>query len=460
MWHFARRMTKSRWPITLGEIAQRHHRGPLVSVSHGFDHVVFRRGLAALHPRRWKLWAERRAVVAYILTVDVVAVALLAGVIVAIPVRSEDLFRFCLLVAGAVLHQEAVRQIEIQRERTVGSGLLPNLKSLWIFAAVLSVPLPLVFAITMTVYLHSWYRISPGRLYRKLFSAATMVLAPAAAVAVLQLVAANEYPIIPDGLPGLAALIGAGAAYWLVNFGLVAAAVMMSDPLQPTRQALGNPNDQVVVAASLGLGVALAAMLTWQPWLIAVLMITVIALHRALLLPHFQQAARTDSKTGLLTVGFWHEVAGREIERARRLAEPLGVLMLDLDHFKSFNDRMGHLVGDQLLRAVADELRAETRPYDLVGRFGGEEFVILLPGVGTTQIEPVADRIRLRISRLCVLVHGPHDRPVTVGGISVSIGAAVCPDDGHGLDHLLLAADGALMAAKAAGRDRVRLATH
>ncbi|HEX2264478.1 MAG TPA: diguanylate cyclase [Pseudonocardiaceae bacterium] len=429
-------------------------------MSHGFDHVVFRRGLAALHPRQWKLWAERRAAVAYILTVDVVAVALLAGVIVAIPVRSEDLFRFCLLVAGAVLHQEAVRQIEIQRERTVGSGLLPNLKSLWIFAAVLSVPLPLVFAITMTVYLHSWYRISPGRLYRKLFSAATMVLAPAAAVAVLQLVAANEYPIIPDGLPGLAALIGAGAVYWLVNFGLVAAAVMMSDPLQPTRQALGNPNDQVVVAASLGLGVALAAMLAWQPWLIAVLMITVIALHRALLLPHFQQAARTDSKTGLLTVGFWHEVAGREIERARRLAEPLGVLMLDLDHFKSFNDRMGHLVGDQLLRAVADELRAETRPYDLVGRFGGEEFVILLPGVGTTQIEPVADRIRLRISRLCVLVHGPHDRPVTVGGISVSIGAAVCPDDGHGLDHLLLAADGALMAAKAAGRDRVRLATH
>lgn len=398
--------------------------------------------------------------VAYILTVDVVAMALLAGVIAAIPVQSQDLFRFLLLVGGAVLHQEAVRQIEIQRERTVGSGLLPNLKSLWIFAAVLSVPLPLVFAVTVVVYLHSWYRIRPGRLYRKLFSAATMVLAPAAAAAVLQLVAPNGYPIIPHGLPGLAALIGAGTAYWLVNFGLVVGAVLMSDPMQPTRQALGNPSDQVVVAASLGLGVALAAMLAWQPWLIVVLMITVIALHRALLLPHFQQAARTDSKTGLLTVGFWHEVAGREIERARRLAEPLGVLMLDLDHFKSFNDRMGHLVGDQLLRAVADELRAATRPYDLVGRFGGEEFVILLPGVGTTQIEPVADRIRLRISRLCVSVHGPHDRPVTVDGISVSIGAAVCPDDGNGLDRLLLAADGALLAAKAAGRDRVRLATH
>ncbi|MDQ4093285.1 MAG: hypothetical protein M3143_07745, partial [Actinomycetota bacterium] len=173
-------------------------------MSHGFDHVVPRRGLAALHPRRWKLWGERRAVVGYILTVDVVAVALLAGVITAIPVQSQDLFRFCLLVGGAVLHQEAVRQIEIQRERTVGSGLLPNLKSLWIFAAVLSVPLPLVFVITVVVYLHSWYRISRGRLYRKLFSGATMVLAPAAALAVLQLVAPDGYPIIPHGLPGLA----------------------------------------------------------------------------------------------------------------------------------------------------------------------------------------------------------------------------------------------------------------
>jgi diguanylate cyclase (GGDEF)-like protein len=120
---------------------------------------------------------------------------------------------------------------------------------------------------------------------------------------------------------------------------------------------------------------------------------------------------------------------------------------------------MGHLVGDQVLRAVADELRSQTRPYDLVGRFGGEEFVILLSGVGTAQVEDIADRIRERISQLRVLVDSPHDRPVTVDGISISIGAAVRPNDGDDIDHLLLAADGALLAAKAAGRDRVRLAT-
>jgi diguanylate cyclase (GGDEF)-like protein len=440
-----------------------------VKASYGFEHVEPSRGLVTVHsqrwqprrwhPRGWQLRCERKIAIAYVLTVDIAAVALAVGMIAAIPVHSGDLYRCALLVMGALVHREALRRIESLGAQASTSGLRTDLTSLWIFAAALSVPLPLVFAVTAVVSLHSWYRGSSGRLYRTLFSGATMVLAPTATVALLRLAQPTGYPLIPHGPLGLAVLIGAGTAYWLVNYALVVGAARLSDPLLPARQVLANPSDLVVVAASLGLGVALAVMLAVQPWLITILMITVFALHRALLLPHFQQAARTDSKTGLLTAGFWREAAGRELERARRLADPLGVLMLDLDHFKSFNDRMGHLVGDQLLRAVADKLRSETRPYDLVGRFGGEEFVILLPGVGTAQVEHIADRIRECISRLRVLVDGPCDGPVTVDGISVSIGAAVRPDDGDDIHQLLLAADGALMAAKAAGRDRVRLAT-
>ena len=451
-------MTKSRLPITLREIAQRHYRGHLVSASHGLDCVAPWRGLMALRPRRWKLWSERKIVIGYVLAVELVAVGLAAGAIAAVPVALSDLSRFGLLAAGAIVHREAVRRIENQREWVASHGLLTNPTALWIFAGVLSVPLPLVYAMTTLVHLHSWYRGSAARLYRKLFSAATMVLAATAAVALLQLLEPNEYPVIPEGPIGLMVLLGAAALYWLVNVVIVVGAVMLSDPLQPVRQALGDPGDQVVVVASLGLAVALAMMLAFQPWLFVVPMLAVLPLHRALLLPHFQQVARTDCKTGLLTAGFWREEADRELQRARRLAEPLGVLMLDLDHFKSFNDRMGHLVGDQLLRAVADELRSETRPYDLVGRFGGEEFVILLPGVGAAQVEAIADRIRERISRLRVLVDGPHDGPTTVDGISISIGASVRPNDGDDIDHLVLAADGALLAAKAAGRDRVCLA--
>jgi diguanylate cyclase (GGDEF)-like protein len=406
------------------------------------------------------LWAERQSVIAYVVAVDLAAVMLAVVTTAATPVSSVEVFRFGLLAVGALIHREVVRPIENLHERATGNSLLTNLTSLWIFAAALLIPLPLVFALTALVSLHSWYRGNSAGLYRTLFSGATAVLASAAAVALLQLVRHSDYPIIPHGPSGLVLLVGAAMVYWLVSFVLVVGAVMLFDPLQPVHQATGDLSEQVVVAASFGLAIALAVILVWEPWLIAVPMIAVFPLHRALLLPHFQQVAHTDSKTGLLTAGFWREEADRELERARRLAEPLGVLMLDLDHFKSFNDRMGHLVGDQLLRAVADELRSETRPYDLVGRFGGEEFVILLPGVGTAQIEHIADRIRERISRLRVLVNGPHDRPITVDGITVSIGAATRPPDGDTIDALVLAADGALLTAKAAGRDRVHLATH
>ncbi|HEU0088424.1 MAG TPA: GGDEF domain-containing protein [Pseudonocardiaceae bacterium] len=404
------------------------------------------------------MWTERAPVVGYVLAVELTAVALVLGMTAAMPVRPGDLVRFGLLALGAMVHQEAVRTIEKLRERAIGSGLFTNLKSLWIFAAVLSVPPSLVFGVTAVVYGHAWYRTSSTSLYRMLFSAATMVLATAAAIAVLRLSHPQHYPIIPHGLSGLVLLIAAGLVFWLVNYALVIGAVILSDPHQPARRALGSPSDQVVIAAALGLGIALTVMLAWEPWLIAVLMITVIALHKSLLLPHFQQAARTDSKTGLCTPGFWHEVATKELERAHRLAQPLSLLILDLDHFKSFNDRWGHLVGDQLLRAVADELRQETRPYDLVGRFGGEEFVMLLPGVGPDQVEKVADRIRQRIKMLSIPVGGLNGQPVVVTGLSVSIGAAVSPENGAEIDQLLLAADSALMAAKEAGRDQVRLA--
>jgi diguanylate cyclase (GGDEF)-like protein len=441
-----------------------------VSVSHGLasagPSARRRLGRQVLHPRLWTLWGERRVVIACVLAVNIAAVALAVGMTIAMPVSSLEVFRFDLLAAGALVHREAARPIDNLRQQATGTArnsLLTDLPVLWIFAATLSVPLPLVFAMTTLVCMHSWFRGGSARLYRIVFAGATMVLASAAAVVLLQVLQPPgqtlEYPVIPHGLQGLVLLVAAATVYWLVNLILVIGMATLSDPLQPARQVLGDLNEQVVVAASLGLAIMLAVVLAWEPWLIAVPMIAIFPLHRALLLPHFQQVARTDGKTGLLTAGFWREEADRELARARRLAEPLGVLMLDLDHFKSVNDRMGHLVGDQLLRAVADELRSQTRPYDLVGRFGGEEFIILLPGVGIAQIEHIADRIRERVSQLRVLVEGPYDRPITVDGISVSIGAAARPHDGDHIETLVLAADGALLAAKAAGRDRVCLAT-
>jgi diguanylate cyclase (GGDEF)-like protein len=140
------------------------------------------------------------------------------------------------------------------------------------------------------------------------------------------------------------------------------------------------------------------------------------------------------------------------------------VLILDLDRFKAVNDDHGHLAGDAVLGAVASALRAEVREHDLVGRFGGEEFVVLLPALGREhgrdggeELRLVAERIRRRISALSVVVSTPTGM-LTIAGLSVSVGGAAYPEHGLGLDGVLEAADGALYAAKRDGRNVVRIA--
>ena len=134
------------------------------------------------------------------------------------------------------------------------------------------------------------------------------------------------------------------------------------------------------------------------------------------------------------------------------------MLVLDLDNFKQVNDEHGHLVGDQVLVAVAAAIRDVVRDDDLVGRFGGEEFVVLLPAPdgdpGRVGAEAVANRIRRRIEQLRIEVPTSSGE-IVVDDLSVSIGGATSPADGTRLADLLKVADAAMYAAKDAGRNRV-----
>jgi diguanylate cyclase (GGDEF)-like protein len=125
-----------------------------------------------------------------------------------------------------------------------------------------------------------------------------------------------------------------------------------------------------------------------------------------------------------------------------------------MDHFKQINDTHGHLAGDDALRAVGEALADELRGYDAVGRFGGEEFVALLPEVGVDDAPGVAERVRRRIESLRV-VDGADARHVP---LSASVGVAVYPRHGTELDALIRSADQALYAAKDAGRNVVCIA--
>jgi diguanylate cyclase (GGDEF)-like protein len=194
------------------------------------------------------------------------------------------------------------------------------------------------------------------------------------------------------------------------------------------------------VSAAVGAGLGLLVGLLVACW---------VAHRCAARVRHLELAARSDAKTGLLNARAWEHLARRELARMRRAARSGAVLVIDIDGFKLVNDRFGHLTGDAVLRRVGAAIAGGVRESDTVGRFGGEEFVALLPGASALEALAVGERLRARV------------RQIQTGAdlaVSVSVGAACWPTDGADLDALLDAADRALYRAKACGRDRVVLA--
>lgn len=162
--------------------------------------------------------------------------------------------------------------------------------------------------------------------------------------------------------------------------------------------------------------------------------------------------ARIDGLTGLSNRRAFEEALAEELGRSQRSGRPLGLLMLDLDNFKAYNDTYGHLAGDECLRQIANALRrCLQRPGDLAARFGGEEFVAILPDTDLAGTVERAEAIRSAVRALCV-AHASSGR----GIVTVSIGVAIRSGPGRDTPWQLVGrADSALYAAKAAGRDRV-----
>ena len=187
--------------------------------------------------------------------------------------------------------------------------------------------------------------------------------------------------------------------------------------------------------------------------LLAVLLAT--PLLRSLQHAQLARDARTDRKTGLLNAAAWQEAAGAEITRAVRARLPLAMVLLDVDHFKAVNDTHGHLAGDQVLRAVASIITSQLRDYDIAGRYGGEEFAVLLPHTQPGQARRIAERLRTAVAAGDLTASAGDGPPARIR-VTVSAGVASLADGGPGLPDLIAAADAALYDAKAAGRNRVR----
>jgi len=181
---------------------------------------------------------------------------------------------------------------------------------------------------------------------------------------------------------------------------------------------------------------------------------TVLLVRRFLVFPMLVAQSRVDSKTGLLNVSTWEAEAEVELSRATRTESPVALALVDIDHFKAVNDTYGHLVGDKVLKSVAQAFTSHLRDYDRAGRFGGEEFVLLLAQTNETDACRIAERLRSHVEGMAVPVDDRPNAPTV--SLTISIGVtAMEAGETRELTDLLAAADSALYHAKQTGRNRI-----
>ncbi|WP_312888285.1 diguanylate cyclase [Nonomuraea rhodomycinica] len=378
-----------------------------------------------------------------IVTLDLVAIVLLA---VSTPLRWPDIMAFVALMACGAACIEATRRLGMP------AGVSRDLLSAWWLPVALLLPSLYALLAPIVLQILLQWRVRATVLHRRVFSSAAIGLAGCAASMTFHRLVPDPAALTRGAIEPIGWAVAAAVVFALLNTSLIALAAHMADPEVPWRSVLWDKESALLDVVELCLGVSVAISAGLNLVLLILALPPVVLLQRSLLHAQLQAAARTDPKTGLLNAAAWQREADTEIVRARRTGETLALLIVDIDHFKRVNDRHGHLVGDQVLAGVAATLRSQLREYDVVGRFGGEEFVVLLPGADVHEGRQVAERLRNRISHMAVAAD--DDAMITV---TISVGVAIMSLHGDDLIELLAAADLALYRAKELGRDRICL---
>ncbi|WUH83464.1 GGDEF domain-containing protein [Amycolatopsis sp. NBC_00355] len=410
-------------------------------------------------PRNWALWRRRPRVVAFFLASEAIAVAVIAVLLTRSPgLIPRDWINFGILAAGATIHIQLTQRQE-ERRRNRKKTVLIDLTAVWTFSAALILPAPLILLVIAVIRTQHWF-IARRPAHNFIFSSITHGLAG--------VLAHLTYTSLGPHLLGLGwgdflyefgAIVLTGAIYEAIQIVYVGGALALGMSSEPTvRNVLGSPADNMLEAITIGLGAVTAILLAVVPPMVAVMAVVTVVFNRLAELDQLQNDVRTDPKTGILNMRGWSETAERALERTARSGDQLALLMVDLDHFKWINDTYGHPAGDDVLRTVAQTLDEVTRPSDSVGRFGGEEFLILLPDIDEEATHDAAERIRIAIAKLHIVTTDKRGDPATIADRTTSIGVARYPRHGETLDRLLQAADAAVYRAKESGRDQVSFA--
>ena len=412
------------------------------------------RGLRRLFKRPWcwPLLAMPTSLIVYVTILLGFDLGLTGWEISDTSLHASDVTLFAGLLVAAVVCVEAMRRLGQP------SGVSRDLLSAWWLPIALLLPpaYALLAPFVVGAVLYAQGRQKP--FYRRVFSAAALGLAGAAAsttfhqlipgIALATLHGSYAWLSRPAVIP---ATLGCAILFDIVNTSLVAVAAHLADPGEPLGKVLWDRETLLLDLTETCVGILVTITCALSFLLLLVALPPVILLQRSLMHQQLQAAASTDPKTGLLNATAWQREADAEVARALRNQTPVALLLIDVDHFKQVNDGYGHLIGDEVLRGLAAELRRQVRESDVVGRFGGEEFTVLLPGIEATGACRIAERLRHSAS---VLEVSAGDAKISV---TVSIGVAVLGRHGRDLFELLAAADLALYRAKDAGRNRIRL---
>ncbi len=403
--------------------------------------------------RSWQVWDLRGPLRCYVLAVPVVYAGVFAYAATTTTWQLRHLLVFAALLACGMAVTEANRSVPEPQ-----GTLARDLQSVWYLAIAITLPPWYALAAPVPLAVHKLWRTRRMLIYRRIFSHAAIGLAYG--------LASVTFHSLPASVLGTSPGTGRHALYWvlavaacgmiatIVNYGFILVAIRLSDPDARIRDLVGSRESLTADVLELSLAVALALVVAINPVLMALALPTVVLCRRYLMQAQLLAQARIDAKTGLLNAGTWQREAAAEFYRARRSDAPLALVMVDIDHFNSVNETAGLAAGDQVLQGIARTVTQNLQGSGLVGRFGGEQFAILLPQTGETEARRMAERLRDHIAGEPIAIEdGTHAG--FVFRLTVSIGIAILDRSRRALAELIGAADKALSEAKTTGRNKV-----
>lgn len=403
--------------------------------------------------RAWPVWNLPRTTRVLIVVMTSVAAAWALASTWQDTFSGDEFLLFTVLLVACAVSVEATKRVP----EPAGVNANDMLGAWWIAMTVLLPPLYSLLAPAVLMALTQW-RVQRIDVYKRVYSAAAIGVAHAVASAAFHSLPGRwtDWRLLTvHPVPVVLAVLAAGALAKALNTGLIGVAVKSSDH-EARWRAVFFVDHGMLEITELCAGVLIAVVAGLTQVLVAVSVLPVLLLQRGLLYAQLHAAARTEAKTGLLNAVSWEREAAAALSSARRHGQPVAVLLVDIDHFKRVNDTHGHLVGDDVLRDVAGVLRAQIRnAHDLVCRFGGEEFAVLLPGLDVDEATRAAERLRREVADMVTSTSAQGPVRVTVSvGVTVTdrlnAPEATVPE-------LLAGADLGLYRAKAEGRNRVRL---